>query len=92
MDITLFLFSGQLLLDIRHLGCCWKGKDDTVCMYVFNGDTGVLFYFALGQLTVVSWPPVTSLPTRVHLAQSPCSHMDLGSLRVIIDMPVEQVP
>ena len=54
MDITLFLFSGQLLLDIRHLGCCWKGKDDTVCMYVFNGDTGVLFYFALGQLTVVS--------------------------------------
>ena len=54
MDITLFLFSGQLLLDIRHLGSCWKGKDDTVCMYVFNGDTGVLFYFALGQLTVVS--------------------------------------
>ena len=34
---------------------------------------------------------MTSLPTRVHLAQSPCSHMDLGSLRVIIDMPVEQV-
>ena len=55
-------------------------------MYVFNGDTGVLlFCFRSG------WPPVTSLPTRVHLAQSPCSHMDLGSLRVIIDMPVEQV-
>ena len=35
-----------------------------------NGDTGVLFYFALGQLTVVSWPPVTSLSTRVHLAHS----------------------
>ena len=54
VGIPLFLFSGQLLLYIRHLGSCWKGKDDTVCMYVFNGDTGVLFYFALGQLTVVS--------------------------------------
>lgn len=54
IDIPLFLFSGQLGgLHPRHLGSCWKGKHDTVCMYVFDGSTGVLVS-ALRQVTVVS--------------------------------------
>ena len=48
------LLTSDILYCEMIISTCWKGKDDTVCMYVFNGDTGVLFYFALGQLTVVS--------------------------------------